>query len=62
MSTVRAIIRFSFTDSEVGGQRTTALVTAFIQGNTDKSALNYLTKKYPYRYNIEIIELVIQDE
>ncbi len=62
MSTVRAIIRFSFTESIDGGQRITAVVTAFIQGVTEKSALSYLSKKYPYRYNVEIIELIIPDK
>ena len=62
MSTVRAIIRFSFTESIDGGPRVTAVVTAFIQGVTEKSALSYLSKKYPYRYNFEIIELIIPDE
>ncbi len=62
MSTVRAIIRFSFTENKDDGQKFTAVVTAFIQGATEKSALSYLTRKYPNRYNLKIIDLIIPNE
>ena len=60
MAAVRAIIRYHFTTTKDGGQKTTALITAVIPGSTPESAQNYVTKKYPERYNIEITELSIQ--
>jgi len=60
MAAVQAIIRYNFTTAKVGGQKTTALITAVIPGATPESAQNYLIKKYPDRHNIEITELSIQ--
>jgi len=59
MASVQAVIRYSFTDSEDGGQVTTALITAFLPGESEQSALNYLIKKYPERHNIQITELTL---
>ena len=61
MAAVRAIIRYSFTETEEGGRRTTALITASIPGESYVSALNYLLKKYPERHNIEITEITFED-
>ena len=61
MPTVRAIIRYTFYQTEEEGIKTRALITASIPGASEESALNYLIKKYPDRYNIEIIQMIIQD-
>lgn len=61
MATVRAVIRYSFTETEDGGRKTTALIAASLPGESEESALNYLIKKYPERQNIEIIEVILQD-
>lgn len=61
MAAVRAVIRYSFTETEEGGRRTTALITASIPGESYVSALNYLMKKYPERHNIEITEITFED-
>jgi hypothetical protein len=61
MAAVRAVIRYSFTETEDGGRRTTALITASLQSKTEQSALNFVLKKYPERHNIEIIEVLFND-
>ena len=61
MATVRAVIRYSFTETEDGGRKTTALIAVSLPGESEESALNYLIKKYPERQNIEIIEVILQD-
>ena len=61
MAAVRAVIRYSFTETEEGGRRTTALITASIPGESYVSALNYLMKKYPERHNIEITEITFDE-
>ena len=61
MAAVRAVIRYSFTETEERGRRTTALITASIPGESYVSALNYLMKKYPERHNIEITEITFED-
>ncbi len=61
MAAIRAIIRYSFiATADDSSQKTTAIITAVIQGATAVSARNYLIKKYPDRHNIEIIELSFQ--
>ena len=61
MAAVRAVVRYSFTETEEGGRRTTALITASIPGESYVSALNYLMKKYPERHNIEITEITFEN-
>ena len=58
MATVRAVIRYSFTETEDGGRKTTALIAASLPGESEESALSYLIKKYPDRHNIEVTELI----
>ena len=58
MATVRAVIRYSFTETEDSGRKTTALIAASLQGDSEESALNYLIKKYPDRRNIEVTEMI----
>jgi hypothetical protein len=57
MSTCRAIIRYSFTNTAEEGSRTTALITASISAISKESALDYLTKRYPERHNMQITEV-----
>ena len=57
MASVQVIIRYSFTETEEGGRKTTALINASLPGESVESAVNYLIKRYPERYNIEILEM-----
>ena len=57
MSNCRAIIRYSFTNTAEDGSRTTALITANLSAISNESALDYLTKRYPERYNMQINEV-----
>jgi len=59
MPSMQAVIRYSFSETEEGGRTTNALITASIPGASEASALNYLLKKYPERYNIKIIEVIL---
>ncbi len=61
MAAARAVIRYSFTETEEGGRKTTALITASIPGASEETALTYLSKKYPDRHNIEITEVIFHD-
>jgi hypothetical protein len=61
MAAARAVIRYSFTETEEGGRKTTALITASIPGVSHESALNYLLKKYPERHNIELTEVIFYE-
>lgn len=51
------MIRYSFTTSAEEGSRTTALITAMLSVASKESALDYLTKRYPERHNMQITEV-----
>ncbi len=61
MSTVQAVIRYSFTETTLGGRRTTALIKASIPTASTDMALVYLIQKYPERHNIEISDVKFFD-
>jgi len=60
-SSVQAVIRYTFTETVVGGRRTTALIKAGIPKASEDLALVYLMQKYPERHNIEISEVTFYD-
>jgi hypothetical protein len=51
------MIRYSFTNTAEDGSRTTALITANLSAISNESALDYLTKRYPERHNMQITEV-----
>ncbi len=55
---VQAVIRYTFTETVMGGRRTTALIKAGIPTASEDVALVYLIQKYPERHNIEISEVI----
>jgi hypothetical protein len=54
---VQAIIRYSFTETLMGGRRTNAVIKASLPRRSDENALVYLMQKYPDRHNIELTEI-----
>ena len=54
---VQAIIRYSFTETLMGGRRTNAVIRASLPRRSDENALVYLMQKYPDRHNIELTEI-----
>jgi len=59
MSTFRTMIRYSFTNTAEEGSRTTALITASLSTASKESALDYLTKRYPERHNLQITDVSV---
>ena len=58
MDAIRAVIRYSFTQTEEDGPRVSGLITVSLPSAREESALSYLVRRYPNRYNIKLTELV----
>jgi len=61
MTPVQAVIRYSFTETVLGGSRITGLMKAWISKADRDVALVYLIQKYPERHNLEIISVDFYD-
>ena len=58
MDAIRAVIRDSFTQTEEDGPRVSGLITVSLPSAREESALSYLVRRYPNRYNIKLTEVV----
>jgi len=58
MDAIRAVIRYSFTQTEEDGPRISGLITISLPSVREECALNYLVRSYPNRYNIKLTEVV----
>ena len=58
MDAIRAVIRYSFTENEVGGPKVSGLITVSLPSAREECALNYLVRRYPNRHNIKLIEVI----
>jgi len=58
MDAIRAVIRYSFTQTEEDGPRVSGLITVSLPSAREECALNYLVRRYPNRYNIKLTEVV----
>ena len=59
MDAIRAVIRYTFTQTEVAEHpRVSGLITVSLRSAREKTALNYLPRRYPNRHNIEVTEVV----
>ena len=59
MAAIRAVIRFTFTQTEVAEDpRVSGLITVSLRSARKKTALNYLVRRYPNRHNIKVTEVV----
>ena len=58
MDAIRAVIRYSFTQTEEDGPRVSGLITVSLPSAHEESALSYLVRRYPNRYNIKLTEVI----
>lgn len=58
MDAIRAVIRYSFTQTEEDGPRVSGLITVSLPSVREESALSYLVRRYPNRYNIKLTEVI----
>jgi len=58
MDAIRAVIRYSFTQTEEDGPRVSGLITVSLPSAREESALSYLVRRYPNPYNIKLTEVV----
>ena len=58
MDAIRAVIRYSFTQTEENGPRVSGLITVSLPSAREECALKYLVRRYPNRHNIKLTEVI----